>query len=151
MASNFTVVSQRSTVQVLAANQVIKVEEVGFATKPSGVYAQVYVPWAEWEADHGTPYISALATGIEDLIAGGLADGGAFVQDIDPSTGLLTDYIDFTVSYSPSGVALPMTTTVRVPVTLLGVDTGFGGFLSGGSATDMLRAAYDALVATAGQ
>lgn len=149
MAADYTVVSQRATVQVLAANQVISVEEVGFSTKPSGVYAQVYVPIAEWKADHGQPYISALAQGIENLISGGLADSGTFAQDIDPSTELLADFIDFTVSYTPPNGLLPMTTVARVPVTLLGIDTGFGSFLEGGTAADILRAAYDALVATA--
>jgi hypothetical protein len=149
MAASYTVVSQRKTVQQLAGNQVIDVEEVGFVTIPTGIYAQVYVPYQEWLANRGAQYIDALATGIENLIAGGLADSGSFAQDIDPNTDLLADFIDFRVSYTPPTPLLAMTTDVRIPVSLLGVDTGFGSFISGGTAADQLRAAYDELAATA--
>jgi len=149
MADNYTVVSQRRTVQVLSPQEVIDVEEVGFITKPSGVYAQREVPLAAWSAEGAAAWIGPLATAIEGLISGGLATSASFVQDVDDS-GLLTDYVEFVVTYTPTdGLGLPMSTFVRVPVNALTLDTQFGTFL-GTSPADQLRAAYDALVATAG-
>jgi hypothetical protein len=159
VADNYTVVSQRRTVQVLSPTQVADVEEVGFVTHPTGIYAQREVPYQAWAAEGAGSWIGTLATAIENLISGGLATTAMFVQDVD-TTGLLTDYLDFTVSYTPSsGPGLPMTTTVRVPVNALTQDQSFGGAIDtyfGGSASpttdpaQALRDAYDALQATAG-
>src|SRR5438105_894784 len=110
MAQNYDVVSQRRTVQVLGQSQVADVMEVGFVTKPSGVYAQREVPYASWAALGAGSWIDTLAVAIEGLMAGGLASGATFVQDVD-STGLLADFIDFTVVYiDPTGAGLPQQT-----------------------------------------
>lgn len=135
--------------QVLSPQQVIDVEEVGFITSPSGIYAQREVPYTAWSQEGADAWIAPLATAIEDLISGGLASSASFVQDVDDS-GLLTDYIEFTVTYTPNtGLGLPMSTFVRIPVNALTLDTQFGTF-TGTSPADQLSAAYQALVATAG-
>lgn len=149
MAAGYTVVSQSKTVQVLSANQVIDVEEVGFVTSPSGVYAQRLVPFAAWAAQGAAAWIAPLAQAIEDLIAGGLAIGGQFVQDVDPVSQLLADFVEFTVAYDPGGGVLPMTTQVRVSVEALTADSAFGAFVPGLDPAKQLRDAYDALAATA--
>lgn len=159
MASNYVVTSQTPGVQVLSPNEVIDIMEVGFVTKPSGVVAQREVPKTAWAAEGSDAWIGPLATAIEDLISGGLASGAVFVQDVDPATGLIVDAIEFVVSYSPPPPAVgPMTTTVVVPVNALTLDVGFSGALATffpqaqqiSSPADLLRAAYDTLVATAG-
>lgn len=148
MADNFQVVSQRRTVQILSATEVIDVEEVGFVTKPSGVYAQREVPIAAWASEGAGAWIEPLAAAIEGLISGGLASGATFVQSVD-DTGLLTNAIAFVVTYTPpSGIPGPMQTTVEIPVNALTLDTSFGTF-TGTSPADRLDAAFQALVYTA--
>lgn len=148
MATDYTVVSQRRTVQVLSQTQVADVEEVGFISHPSGTYAQREVPYISWLASGSDAWIEPLAAAIEGLFSGGLASAASFVQDVD-TNGLIADFLDFTVTYQPTGgLGLPMSTEVRIPVTALTLDTQFGSFL-GTSPADQLRAAYDALVATA--
>jgi hypothetical protein len=156
MADNYVTGPTTSTVQVLSPTQVIEVEYVPFVTKPSAVSAWRYVPIDAWTAEGASAWIEPLASAIEALISGGLASYAVMIEDVDPTTNLLTDYLEVTVSYaSPSGFT--STTVVDVPATLLTLDTGFFGVLSGGpggagglqSPADMLRAAYDQLEATA--
>lgn len=149
MAAGYTVVSQDRTVQVLSQTEVADVERVGFVTKPTGIYAERLVPYASWLALGAAGWIEPLAQAIENLISGGLASFATFVQDIDPS-GLLADFLDFLVVYQPSGgIGLPQTTTVRIPVNTLTLDTSFGGVIASLDPAQTLRDAYDALVATA--
>ena len=108
------------TVQVISATTVLDVMELPFITSPSGVTAQVYAPYVSWLATGADAFIAPVATAIEDLISGGLATGGTF------------------------------TTTVDVPITALGADTGFGAVVASLDPAQLLRNAYDQLVATAG-
>lgn len=150
MADSYVVTSQEPSVQVLGPNEVLNTETVGFITKPSGVRAYREVPRTAWDAGGAAAWIAPLATAIEDLISSGAATGASFVQDIDPATGLLTDGIEFVVSYTPPPPAIgPMTATVVIPVNRLTLDTQFGAFIEGGSPADQLGAAYDQLRATA--
>jgi len=150
MAANYTNVTARRTVQVLGPTEVIDVEEVGFYTIPTNIYAQVEVPYQAWLSEGPAAWVEPLATAIEGMISGGLATGGTFVQDVDAS-GLLTDYIEFTVTYTPTtGLGLPFTTAVDVPVAALTLDTGLGAY-TGTSAADLVSAAYNQLVATANE
>lgn len=158
MAAGYTVVDSDKTVQVLPGDQAIDVQQVGFVTSPSGVYAVRLIPWQQWLSGDRTAPIQQLAQAIEDLISGGLAVGGDFVQDTDPVTRLLTNSIEFVVAYTVPASGLQLTTRVRIPVNALTVDTAFGGALAtyfGGSSSTLdpaqaLRDAYDALAATAG-
>lgn len=153
--ADYTVVSQRPTVQVLSGNQVADVQEVGFVTSPSGVYGQRYVPQAAWLAEGAAAWIGPLADAIENLISGGLASFMTWVQDVDPVTGLLTDYYDVTVEYDPGDGRPVQTGSVRIQLNLLTLDTQFGSFLTsgpGGATQDpveAVRQAYDALRYTA--
>lgn len=150
MAANYRVVSQTPSVQVLSANEVIDTMEVGFVTAPSGVYAQRSVPRSAWKDGGAGAWIGPLATSIENLISGGLASGAVFVQDVDASSGLLKDAMQFTVLYdAPPPAVAPMTTTVTIPVDMLTLDTQFGGFVEGADPAQTLRDAYDELVHTA--
>lgn len=153
MADHYVTGPSFRTVKVLSASTVVDVERVPFVTKPSGVEGWRYVPYEAWLAQGAAPWIGPLAQAIEDLISGGLASYAVMVEDIDPATNLLTDFVQCTVTYdSPSG-GFTSSTTVDVPVNLLTVDTSFfgsiGGIGAGPSPADMLRAAYDQLVATA--
>src|SRR5437016_12595029 len=102
MASSFVVVSQTPDVQVLGPTQVLNVERVGFVTQPTGIYVEVPVPRLAWLEESQEANLAAFADAIEGLIAGGLAAGGSYVNDLDES-GLLVDYIDFVGQYTPPG------------------------------------------------
>ena len=146
----YTTLPTHRTVQVISATQVLDVMELPFITSPSGVTAQVYAPYVSWLAEGADPFIAPIATAIENLISGGLAVGGTFTQDVDPTSGLLVDYVTFTVAYTPTDGRGTFTTTVDVPMTALGADTGFGAIVSSLSPADIVNTAYQQLVATAG-
>src|SRR4051794_4250166 len=101
MADNYVAVDQSPATQVLGPNQILDAERVEFVTKPSGVYAQRLVPRTAWEAEGSAAWIAPLATAIENMISGGLASYATWLQAIDPGTDLLTDAIEFVVTYDP--------------------------------------------------
>lgn len=151
MAASYIVVSQSPGVQVLGATQVMDVETVGIVTQPTGIYLEYPIDRASWQADQGGQLLAALADAVEGLIDAGLAVDGSYVQDLRPS-GLLADYIDFIVEYTPpGGVRPPMTAEARVPIgALIGGADPFT-FNLAGNPREILIATYDALVATANQ
>ena len=153
MASNYVTGPTSRTIQVLSPTQTLDVERVPFTTRPSGVSGWRYVPLDAWLAQGADAWIAPLATAIEDLISGGLASYAVMIEDVDPSTNLLVDYVEFTVAYTSPDGSFTSTTRVDVPVNLLTLDTGFFGSIGGTGGTaspaDMLKAAYDQLAATA--
>jgi hypothetical protein len=122
---NYLVQSQRRTVQVLSPSQVLDVEEIGATTTPSGIYFQMAVPYESWLAVGSDAFLTPLATAIENEISSGQATGAVWRQDVDDA-GLLTDFIDFTVTIPPAaGRTGPMSTIVSVPTNLLVGDPAF--------------------------
>lgn len=147
---SYRLLSSYDTVQVLGATSAVDVIYCTIATSGSGSIVQRAVPKAEFVQDNGEGILSSLADAVDNAISGGLADAATGTQDLDES-GLLYDAVVFTVSYTPNTPTTgPITTTVTIPVDVLTADTSFGGFLTGGSAADRLRAAYDSLVKLAG-
>lgn len=139
----YVVTSQYGTVQVQPDGSVLDVEAVGFATSPHNVSATVYVPLAAWTAGNAGQYIAPLASGIEYMFAQGLVSGASSVQDVDPATSLLADFIQFVVAYQPPHQLTPMTAQVRVPVSEVANDPQ-------GAAAQALRSALATLKQTAG-
>lgn len=147
---SYRLLSSYDTVQVLGATSAVDVIYCTIVTSGSGSIVQRAVPKAEFVTDQGEGILLSLADAVDNAISGGLADAATGTQDIDES-GLLFDAVVFTVSYTPNTPTTgPITTTVTIPVDVLTADTSFGGFLTGGSAADRLRAAYDSLVRLAG-
>lgn len=145
MAAQYVVQSQRRTVQVLGSSQVQDVMEVGFATVPSGVYAQVLVPYTAWQQEGAAAFLEPIAEGIEDALAQPDVTGASFVQEID-ANGLLTDALELTVTLPSAGAgAGSMSTTVTVPVSALGADPS----LRNAYLEPLLASARKALQATA--
>jgi hypothetical protein len=138
------------TVQVLSPTLAVDAIYCTIITAPSGSVVQRAVPKTEFQSDAGAGILNSLANAVEEALAGGLASAAVGTQDVDES-GLLYDAVIFTVEYTPPNlIAGALTTTVTIPVDVLTADTSFGSFLTGGSAADRLRAAYDKLVALAG-
>jgi hypothetical protein len=138
------------TVQVLSPTLAVEAIYCTIQTSPSGSIVQRAVPKTEFASDQGEGILSSLATAVEDMIAGGLASSASGTQGVD-SSGLIFDAVTFTVQYTPPTlIAGTLTTTVDVPVDVLTADTSFGSFLTGGSAQERVKAAYDSLVKLAG-
>jgi hypothetical protein len=146
----YRLVNSYDTVQVLSPTLAVEAIYCTILSMPSGSIVQRAVPKTEFESDQGVGILESLSTAVEDMIAGGLATAASGTQGVDDS-GLLYDAVTFTVQYTPPGViAGTLTTTVDVPVDVLTADTSFGSFLTGGSAQERVRAAYDSLVKLAG-
>jgi hypothetical protein len=107
VAKQYVTTGSFQTVKVLSQNQVLDVEAIGIQTIPSGVRCTVPVPLAAFRAGNADDYLSLVADLVEALIAGGTGSGGGEVsgasgsQNID-ANGLLSYYINFTVTYTPT-------------------------------------------------
>jgi len=147
--ATYSIVTERRTVQVLSQTQVVDVQEVGFFSEPSNTYCQVVVPVLAWAANGPAAWVQPLADAIEGLIPGSGATSASFVQDVD-SSNLIADFLDFTVTYTPTtGFGLPLSTVVRVPIAYLTLDPAIA--TAGGLApAEIIGKAYARLVADAG-
>lgn len=150
--ANYVTAGSSAGVQVLSQTQVAPVQSVRIYTQPHGTYVVVQVPLSAWRAGHAVKYLKPVAAIIENLWEAGFISGAQFVQDVDPSSGLLTDFVDFTVSYTPgSGLAIPFTSVVRVPVPGLSSETAFTTSSAGKSYGEQIAETYAQLAATAGR
>jgi hypothetical protein len=146
----YYVETQVRSVQVLGPTQVIPVQQAGIRTSPSAVYVEYPIPLPMWIGNDCPAVFVPLSDGIEGVIAQGLCSGGSYVQDYDKN-GLLVDYFEALVEYTPSGgLGITQSTTVLIPCAAF---VGLSGdpFLVnlGGSPQSLLAEAYDHLVAAA--
>jgi hypothetical protein len=155
VAVSYVTAGSYQTVRVLSQTQVVEVEAIGIYTQPSGFYVVVQVPLAEWQAGGADTYLATTADLIEGVVLATpdpgqtLAAGVAYVQDVDAS-GLLSAFLDFTVSYTPKGAGkAPFTTVVQLPMTSFETADAFNTALPGGTPLAQLEAAYSRLKATA--
>jgi hypothetical protein len=160
MATNYIPVSSYATVKVFSPSQVLDVQMIGFYTIPTGIYCEYGVPHDAFVHAGGSaadqPEIDTLAQDIENAIEGAGVTGGTFVQEVDPSSGLLTDFVQYDLAYkSPITGRGPFTTYVNVPVSaFLGASPGIGGLLLNTAQYpapfETVAEAYASLVAMAG-
>jgi len=147
MASYTTLGGGTQEVQVLSPTLTLDVQVQPFVTQPSGVFAQFPIPYVDFIAQGVGQWLGPLADAIEGLIANTAAVDATFAQDVDAS-GLITDYLDFIVEYTPPGrFGPPMQTTARVTMgSLISSSDPFFSRL-GGSPESIIGEAYQALVA----
>lgn len=156
MADFYTVTGAVRAVRVVSQTQVVDVEAVSIATKPSGVALTVQVPLAAWQAGNESDYLEPPAELVEELLGTGATGGTPLVtavtqvQDTDGS-GLLASFLELTVSYTPSsGIGLPFTTRVRLPFTAFqSLDAYAATLPNGKTPSETIEAAYARLRATA--
>lgn len=149
MANNYATAGSFPDVQVLSPTKVIAVEVAQAFTIPTAVYFEFPIPRDLWAENLGADYLGTIAGQIEQQISEGLAVTGSYIQTPD-DTGLLVDYMDFLVRYTPpGGLRGPFETTVRIPLNTLvaAIDPFFG--LTGMSPAEQLSAALDKLKAMA--
>jgi hypothetical protein len=137
-------------IQVYGPNLVADSLVCTFASSPSGAILVRVVPKSSFDASTGGALIASLSDAVEQIIQAGTATAATGNMRIDENE-LLVDYVDFTVTYTPS-TAVPGTISVIVPIpvrtvtadlSLLGGSTGFK------SAPELLNEAYQKLAALA--
>jgi len=155
MAKSYVTTGSFQTVRVLSQTQVLDVEAIGIATKPSGVRLTVPVPKAAYDAGTWQPYLATTAELIESLIASNpdagqhLVSGASGSQAID-GAGLLAYYVNFTVSYTPTaGQQGTFSTIVTLPVSSFESAAAFNTPVNGVVPLLQIENAYNRLKATA--
>jgi hypothetical protein len=150
VAVSYTKISSRQTVQVLGQTESADVEAVSVLTSPSGIYTIVLVPLTQWQAGNEDAYIMPTVELLEQMIAGGLVTKAVYVQSTDQSD-LLAGFMQVTISYTPpTGLSLPFTTKLLVPMTALVSLEAFGAYSASAGGQDPIELAYNQLVRTAG-
>ena len=145
----YTLLNSVDSVQVYGPDLVSETLVCTILSGPSGSTLLRTVPAAEFQSDQGQGILSSLSDAVEQILQAGTATAAVGNQRVDPS-GLLADYVDFTVTYvPPSPVPGSIDAVVSIPVNVLTADTSFGSFLGGGSAADQIQATYDRLKAMA--
>jgi hypothetical protein len=152
MAANYVTSGSYQTVRVLSQTTVVAVEAIGIYTKPSDVYMVVQVPLAAYQAGNAASYLDFAAVEVEAIIAANpqagqsLVSGVSYIQDID-SSGLLSAFLDFTVSYTPlSGYQTTFAQIVREPMSLFEASTQAAKDTDISNVLLDLEAAYNRLV-----
>lgn len=115
MADYYTTDSYR-TVQVLAPNTALEVEEVGFNVLPANIYARVAIPRDDWLAGDYDKYLGPMADGIASVAEDDRVAALYFEQDVSPS-GLLIDNMVIVVQVrgTQAGQFGPFQGEVRAP------------------------------------
>lgn len=139
------------TVRALSPSLSSEIELATIRTTPSGAIVTLGVPKSIFDTAAGNNVLNDFAQAVEDLLAGALASGAVGVQGIDEQ-GLVYDAVAFTVVYEPATPRLgTISTVVEIPAGVITADPSFANFLTGGSATERLAAAYANLKALAGE
>ena len=115
----------------------IAVEMIAFTTQPTGINCEYAVPLDAFNTEgngvSGQPLVQNLADAIEAVASQvDCVQGGGFIQDTDPASGLLTDFVRFYLLYSPGNGIGPFSSFVDVPVNNFFTEqTGIGGLIIG--------------------
>lgn len=119
----------------------IPVEMIAFQTQPTGVFCEYAVPLDAFNQE-GTgagdqPLIQNLADAIEAVCSQvDCITGGTFVQDTDPASGLLVDFVRFYLTHTGADGVSVFSSFVDVPVNNFFTDqTGIGGLQIPSSST----------------
>ena len=98
---------------------------LGGATDANDIYFERVVAYSSFLAQGAHAIIDPIGVTIDDQISSGTAIGAAFTQDTSPS-GLLTNYMEFTISIGTSPEGGDITDTVTIAMQTV-VDQGPGG------------------------
>lgn len=149
MADNYDLVASQSSIQVISPTIVQDVVVATIRTKPSGVFADLWISQDQWDAGLAGASLAQFATNIEQLRTSPHVIGASSGQTLDAS-GLLQSELTFMVGYTPPGSPFgPATVDVTVSADDLNpnaIGQGRGGMQA---ALDAIDAAYQQLVAAA--
>ena len=145
----YVLLSSAATVQVFSPTLVSDALVCTIASSPSGSILIRSIPQASFQADQGGGLLTSLSDSVESILGEGIAVSATGTQGVDDS-GLLYDAVLFVVEYvPPAPIPGSITGDVEVPVNVLTADTGFGSFLTGGTAAERILAEYNRLQALA--
>lgn len=159
--ASYQLVASEPSIKVLSPTSIIETVRATIATLPTGIQATYEVPAASFGpstaggAPSGQALLDVIAEGIESLVEGHHVIGGQPAQDFDQN-GLLQDYTDLIVAYTPAGSVLPpLTAIAHIPIdNYFLAETGIGGLSipgpGGGTPADIADTTYNQLVALAG-
>ena len=151
MADNLQVIGSYATVQVTGPTTAVDVLRITAKTIPSGVTFTANAPYRNLvgvqpgDVDGvANTFLVPIATGIERLMGSGMVAGAVAVEDVDRS-GLIIDYLDVFVFYSPSGLTDDeYSQIVRIPTQAFDEPSFYGPLIG-----SKVGAAYDGLKALA--
>jgi hypothetical protein len=130
MATYYDALSSQSSIQVLSPTVTLPVVNTVLRTKPHGVIFEYWLAKADFDAGTAGGLLEQVASDVEQIMAGEPVIAGVGGAQLD-SSGLLAQYITFTVAYTPPGSTTgPLTADVDVPVTDFGQDV-LGGVNAG--------------------
>lgn len=131
MPAEYDVLSSEQVTVVLSANSVMEMTRFGILTKPNGGTAFVNVPVKNVTAPIASQSLRRYALLIEAAFDLEGVVAARAEQDVDAS-GLLADYVVFTVELDPAGDMLPgpYQREVRVLTRNLSADTAFGQYVA---------------------
>ena len=118
-------VSTRRTPWVRGPSAVIDAMVIGGASDANDVYFERVVPYQNFINSNAHAFIDPIGATIDSQLASGTAIGAAFTQDTSPS-GLLTNYMEFTVLVATSDEGGQITDTVTIAMQTIW-DQGPGG------------------------
>lgn len=135
-------VSTRRTPWVRGPSSVVDAMVLGGLTVDHDVYFERVVNYASFKSQGGKTIVDAIGVTIDNVLNTGNAIGAAFEQDTDAS-GLLKNYMAFTISVPNTAAGTEITDTILIPM-----QTVVDGDLPG--VTSILTDAGAALAAAAG-
>lgn len=158
MADQYMMTGSYPTVQVTGPATAVDVLRISAVTQPSQIGFTFNAPYRglvgiNVKGDAPTPaqavavanrFAAPIAAGIERMMGIGIVAGASPTEDADAS-GLLIDYIDATVLYTPDNPAQgDFTASVRIPTNAFDEPSFFGPLVA-----TPIGAAYEALKALA--
>ncbi len=146
----YSLVGSYSTVQVLSPTTINEVEYATIQAQPSGVIASVPVSRLVFDKGEAGPELANFAQAIGTVMSDPRVIAGVGSQSID-DTGLLADYVVFTVQYidpvrAPNGA----TALASVPVGVLLTTNATGANVFGQGPLGIIDAVFSNLKAAAG-
>ena len=132
MPADYDVLSSENTTVVLSQTSAMEMTRFGIVTKPSGGTVMINVPVKGVTAAQASNTLQRYALLIEAAMRLEGVVGARAEQDVDGS-GLLADYVVFTVQYAPADGDPPgdYTREVRVLTRNLSSDVAFGQYVGG--------------------
>ncbi len=133
------------TVQVLSPTLVNNVVYCTILTNPTGVIASIPVQKEVFDNGTSGPELTNLADAIEQIMASEPVIAAAGTQSLDAS-GLLQDFVTFTVQYTPPNTSgTSITADADVPVGYLNFTDGAIGQASLANVEAIITKVYDNL------
>lgn len=126
----YQLLSSPDTVVVFGPQNVQDAMACSIITTPSGSRVFRTVPKQAFDADMGKGLLTALADAVEQHLQEDFVIAASGGQGVDDA-GLLYDFVRFTVTYAPAGIAPgEIVADVDIPVNALTADPQFGGAIA---------------------